>query len=746
MEDGLESLTGTWTARLTKDNSSFCVDRVLCFDTLSLPPSVKTERGKAWVFVTGSELPSLNSVPVRYFGNWVQNQKYGIQFKAVGFEIKKPNSITGIENYLRSPLFRGIGKAKAEALTRALGTDTLKAIEREDQRVKDIVGPLTALELSLIVKNTSLYSEVFDLLGIIGISSQAVLKIIDRFGGNSMNVIQLSPYRLQECNINFATCDKIALYQGYALDSYERVQGALIYKTKELENLNGDTFFDSSVIKNETFKFLNQTKKSISKEKFEELFQRVVKNHEGIISRKFPTGEYILTTQMEVAEYESSRRILSLLKTNVSTKKIEEVKRTLESYCSSSTLHLSEKQKEAVVRSLSSHISVITGGPGTGKTTITQAIIAVYERVFRGPIHLMAPTGKAARRMSEATSHDASTIHSKLGLYEWYKEEEQKPEPITNGLVIIDEASMVDQILMKKVMESIKSDDCHVLFVGDVDQLPSVGPGCVLRSLIEAQAIPTTKLTEIFRQKDGSSIVMNAIRINFGKTETIEFNDNDFVFIEANSEEEAKKKISEVYEKEISRVGVDNVALLCPLRRTKEGKYICSSDGLNPILQDIVNPKDNYSEAYKMSNGIEFRINDRVLQWKNNKTSFNGDIGIIQDIYFDGQPMFQISWDNGNVVEVPLEDMNSIELGYSMSIHKSQGSEYASVIIPMLKDQMRLPLYKRNLIYTGVTRAKERVYIVGSKEAFNKAVIDNDCSKRRSFLANRILANSDRSK
>lgn len=746
MED-IVTLTAQMQKRLTKFSSSFCIDSVLCFNTENLPPEIKTSGKKAWVNVSGTELPNLKGVTIRYFGNWVHNPKYGMQFKAISYEIREPSSLEGIKNYLSSSLFKGIGKRTVKQLVDFYGVKTIEKIKECGQEIQDFLGFKTANELKEICEKTNTYSEVYDILGKCGISSNVISKIINHFGEFAKDIIKYNPYKLQEVNVNFTTCDRIALKQGFALNTYERVQGALSHIIKKYEASTGDTYFLESMICKETFAFLNsEIKSSITKEKFDDLYNKIISKHDGVIVREFANGKFISSIILDTAEYETSEKILRLLNNKIDEKYQEKIKKALENYCKHSSVSLSQKQKEAVIKSLMNHVSIITGGPGTGKTTITQAIIAVYEKVFARQITLMAPTGKAARRMSEATKHEASTIHSRLGLYEWMKEEEQQPsESIYQGLIVVDESSMMDQILMNKVMQSIKSSDCTIVFVGDVDQLPSVGAGCVLSSMIKSEIIPTSKLTEIFRQKGDSSIVMNAIRINYGKTDKIEFNNSDFIFAEANSEEEAKSKIISLYEEEINKSGVDNVALLCPLRRTKDGKYICSSDGLNPVLQNVVNPSDNYSISYTMPNGTTFRVGDKVMQWKNNKDSYNGDLGIIRNISFDNDVVFSIDWDNGNSVEVFKDEMSSIELGYSMSIHKSQGSEYKTVIIPMLKDQMGLPLYKRNLIYTAVTRAKEKVIIVGSKEAFNKAVLDNECSQRKSFLANRIIAKQNRS-
>lgn len=739
MED-VVSIVASWTARLTKGYQSFCIDKCLSFDTHHLPNDIPTQNGKAWVTISGNDLPKLKNISVKYYGTWVRHKTYGTQFKAVSFEIIPPKSKNGIISYLASPLFSGVGKRKAEKIYKAFGENTFKVIKESPEMLNNVVGKAVAEKIVDTYNKTSNYSELFGYFAKYGLSSNMVIKIIDFFGARVSDVIKYTPYELQSCNVPFSVCDRIALDEGFAVDSYERIQGTICYKLREMEMTTGDTYFEESVLKRNALKFLNNEKKVISAEKYDQLYLQIAKNHDGIVCRKFPNDKvYAMSIIYDVAEHESCSKLQTLLNNPVKEKFKSKIDEQLNIYCSSSTIKLSAKQQDAVKNSLKNRISVITGGPGTGKTTIIKAIITVYEKVFKKDVTLMAPTGKAARRMAQATSKYASTIHSRIGIYELEGEKSSTVQTIEDGLIIIDETSMVDMLVMHKLMSAITNKECHVIFVGDVDQLPSVGAGCVLKQMIDSNVIPTTKLTEIFRQSEDSSIVMNAVRINYGKVETIDFNNNDFIFIEANSEEEAKERILECYKKEADSIGVDNVALLCPLRRTQDGKYICSSDGLNPLLQDIINPKDNYSNSYRAASGTEFRVNDRVMQWKNNKTSFNGDIGIIRNIEDDGDVIFKIEWDNGNTVEVPKEDMKTIELGYSMSIHKSQGSEYQTVIIPMLSSQMRCPLFKRNLIYTGVTRSKNKVIIIGNKDAFFKAVKDNDCSARHSFLANRLV-------
>lgn len=743
MEDSLTTVVAIWSKRLTKPFQSYCVDNCLVYDIKQLPTEIKINRKSAWIMIVGNDLPKLKNTSVRYFGNWTRGIKGQLQFKAISYEVIPPKTQKGLEAYLSSSLFKGVGKIQAKKIVSTFGDDTIKVIKESPEKLEKLIGKNDAEKVVKQFRNASSYSQLFETLGKYGVTQNMILKIYDRFGSDARNIITFNPYRLLECHMPFAQCDKIALGEGYSLDSYERIQGHFAYELQTRETQTGNTVFSEAEIGNAVYTNLNKDKKCVSIDKFKETYEKICSKNDGVVKRKLTSGNYVLSRTADYEEYEISRKLLCLSnkQTDEITKTI--IKRELDKHCEKSEIKLSEKQKLAVYNALVNHASVITGGPGTGKTTIITAIIAVYENVYRNPVILMAPTGKAARRMSEATGRDATTIHSRLGIY-GFEGAPISVDKIDNGLVIIDETSMVDLHIMSKISEYINSDRINVVFVGDIDQLPSVGAGCVLSQLIESEIIQTTRLTETFRQKDGSAIIDNAIAINSGKVEDIKFNDNDFIFVDAKSEEEAKDKILDIYLQESKLVGIDNIALLCPLRQTGNDKYLVSSNGLNPLIQDAVNPKDNYTRYYKMSNGNEFRVNDRVLQWKNTKTSFNGDIGIIKDIVEedDGDVIFTIEWDNGNTVKIPKNEMNSIELGYSMSIHKSQGSEYKTVIIPMMYDQMKMPIMKRNLIYTGITRAKQKIIIVGSKIAFNRCCQDTKYVKRTSLLANRMKCNA----
>ena len=377
--------------------------------------------------------------------------------------------------------------------------------------------------------------------------------------------------------------------------------------------------------------------------------------------------------------------------------------------------------------------TIITGGPGTGKTTIISAIISVYEKVFGKDVLLMAPTGKAARRMTESTGHPASTIHSRLRIG---TDASGSPNAITEGLVIIDEASMLDAQLIATVLDALRANEsAHIVLVGDVDQLPSVGPGAVLQNAIDSDMIPTTKLEKIYRQAgDKVDIVRNARRIKNSCTEMV-CEDKSFIQV-ACPENDLTRQIASLYVRAVKKYGIENVALLCPRRRNVGNKIPSAAESMNKILQAVINPQsDDKPEIY--IDGVKYRLGDRVIQCKNVAAISNGDLGTIAEICRSEESGAEISikWESGETTKETIATFSAarIQLAYAMSVHKSQGSEYACVIIPLISSYGDVSL-QNNLLYTAVTRAKDCVVILGEKEAVTRAITNKFCTYRMSLL------------
>ena len=397
---------------------------------------------------------------------------------------------------------------------------------------------------------------------------------------------------------------------------------------------------------------------------------------------------------------------------------------------------LSKSQVEAIKMCFSNPLSIITGGPGTGKTTVLKSILDIYSRVAKHKeVLLAAPTGLAARRMSDATGNVACTLHSALGLYHKEDDEEDKnedaieDEKLNADFIVIDETSMLDMKLVNILMDRVK-DNAHILFVGDVDQLPSVGAGNVLREMINCDIIATTHLDTVFRQAEMSRIAVNAHSINNGE---VRLNyGNDFAFIDTNSENIAEE-VKKIYVSEIAEDGVENVQVLSPFKKRGNSGTI----NLNEILRETVNPKKSNNQL--VSGSKSFRIGDKVMQIKNSENVCNGDIGFVKAITEneDGEKELEVEF-SGNRLEIyTVDDLEKLELASAITIHKSQGSEFKTVIIPILKEQYIM--LRRNLIYTAVTRAKKKIVLVGERNALFMAIGKNDIGKRNTKLKERIL-------
>ena len=736
MEEIKTSIVARFFKKISKQLSDWGAIMCVTADVHNLPTSIKPKDGKAFITITGYNLPQIEGCNVRFFGNWVTT-KYGTQLKSESYEIIPPDTEKGLIKFLSSKAFPGIGLLTAKRMVDMFSLAIIDIIESSPNKLLAVKG-ITPSKLAMFVasyKEVQNYSRLAAFLAPYGISGDAITRISKELGKDSIQKIEDNPYTLQNISgIGFKTCDRIARGLGVSLDSYKRIEGGIIDRLKTLCDGEGNMFADINDLYRETLKLLNEglDPAPINNENFKNSLELMVKKRIVVIRKE----RDVYLFQYDQAESKTARKMLWLLENEVDESDKKKIEKELEKYSSSSSIELSIKQKQAVKLSLSNRISVITGGPGTGKSTIQMAIISVYKNVFGKDVTLMAPTGKASRRMAECTGLDASTIHSKLHIYQGM---DKTPVKINSGLVIIDEVSMVDGILINNVLEAIADKNVHLILIGDIDQLPSVGPGAVLGEVISSGVIPTTRLTEIFRQKDGGIIVDNAIKINNGRYD-LKF-DQDFMLLQANNEEEAKKLVLEEYQKEVKERGIDNVALLSPLRKS-QSRFTVVSDELNKELQNAINPMGDGKIMCKFHNK-EFRTGDKVMQWKNTETSSNGDIGEIISIYEDPEIgiLVEIIWDNGNKVVANKEDLETIDLAYAMSVHKSQGSEYDCVIIPMLSCQFSR-LHKRNLLYTGVTRAKKKVIIVGDTYCISRCIAQSDTNKRNTLLADRLVVNS----
>lgn len=712
-------------------------------DLDNIPPFVQRYDGQAEFKVCGVGLPEVESVPIKLYGKWKLDPKWGPQFSAEAFEIQNPTTKSGIVKLFTGSLFPGIGAKTAKKISEVYGLDTFRIIEENPRQLLNVVPAQKIGTILTNYKKIQSYGRLVAFLAPFGISTSQCIKIHERYGDNAEQMIRNNPYCLEEISgIGFQKCDRIAIGLSVALDSDKRIEGCISEAIKTLcmagdSNAGGGHMYVKLFsLYNRTMQMLNAGNSfKVKNERFDAVLKQMVADQKIVC--RFKDNMY--PAEYEKAEYQVAQKLVKLMKNPVNEVMAKRCTEYLDTYCKENNVNLHESQAEAVLRSLSNRVSIITGGPGTGKTTIISAILACYEAVYGDNILLMAPTGKAARRMSESTHRPASTIHSRLHIY-GEPGADIDLNPIDGGLVVVDECSMVDNLLMENLMDAITNPDTQIIFVGDIDQLPSVGVGAVLGEMINSGVIPTSRLTKTFRQRNGGgTIIEDAKKINTGEYD-LEYDDS-FQFIEASGDQEASEIIMRLYRKEVAEFGIENVALLCPLRSSRNGKIITCSEMMNQRIQSAINPDAPEKASARIKNRI-FRVNDRVMQWQNTAESANGDIGEITNIAMtDDGVQITVMWESGIESKLNQTDMDSISLAYAMSIHKSQGSEYQSVIIPILSDQM-CPLFKRNLLYTGVTRAKKRVILVGDKRAIDETISKTDTNIRMTHLAKRLQHNA----
>lgn len=714
--------------------SKYCVISVKTSDE-SIPKQARsayTHRDNLIRFTAvGYELPQTDKISMILNGEW-QKGKYGQQLQVEQYEEIVPQTIEGIKGYLSSRLIKGVGEKTADLIVKRFGADSLNVIENTPERLLEIKG-ITNSKLEDI---TTSYTEsrclrdLMILLSPFNITPVTATKIYEFFGARSVDILKEDPYEL--CRISgfgFKRVDAIVRKGNCPLNSPMRIHGGIYAALDTQRNEKGHLFLEAEKLLKETSKLLNDKIPiehiRVKPDEISEMLENMILKGE-VVSNK----DNIYQTRCFVQEDETAHKVAEILSSKPENVNIEKV---LSDIRKNLGIALSQRQSEAVFMAFRSNISIITGSPGTGKTTVLKAIIEVYKEIYpKGKIMLAAPTGRASRRMAESTGIDnAKTLHSVLGLLgdsEFIKDNSK--EPLDADLIIIDESSMIDMWLAQQFFRRIKIGTKLVL-VGDVDQLQSVGAGDVFRELIKCGKIPVTILDEIFRQKKDSLIAYNAKSIN---ENNIDLNyGNDFLFFKCKTQEEAAEIICNTFCEQVEEHGIEHVQILSPYR--SEG--LAAVEQLNVCIREIVNPADEDIPDLKIGNRF-FRENDKVMQTKNNKKASNGDIGFIRKIEFDDKNdlLVTIEFSNNRIVEYGAEEMAHIELAYATTIHKAMGSEYDIVIIPVLKSHAIM--LKRNLIYTAITRAKQKVILVGQIGMLYMAIHKNDTGKRNTLLGERI--------
>jgi len=687
------------------------------------------------VTIVGNLMAPTPGEIIKMKGEWANHPKYGEQFKIVHYKTTTPASVYGIEKYLGSGLIKGIGPVMAKRIVKKFAKETLDIIEKDIERLAEVDG-IGEKRIGMIKRAWEDQKEIREVMLFLqthGVSSGYATKIFKQYGNRSIEIVKQNPYRLATdiFGIGFVTADNIAEKLGFDKDSDLRAEAGILYVLNQLSD-DGHVYYPYDGLIEKCQEILQVEGNIIVKALgVIDLDNRIViedlkgleildEKHKAIYLAKFHLAETSIANRMKTLI--NATKSIRQIKTD---KAIEWVQKQL-------SITLARKQVEAVRCAVENKVMVITGGPGTGKTTIINAILKIFSKL-KINIMLSAPTGRAAKRMSETTGYEAKTIHRMLE-FSIQKGGFQKNDehPLDCDLLIIDETSMIDTILMHHLLKAIPPTATFIL-VGDVNQLPSVGAGNVLKDIIGSGAVPVVELNEIFRQAKESLIIVNAHKINNGLIPSLQPSGpkDDFYFIEQEDPEEVLKTILELVRQRIPRRfrldPVDEIQVITPMHKGTVG-----AGNLNVELQKALNP----GEDGVIRGNRNFRVKDKVMQIKNNydKEVFNGDIGRIVSIDSENQELI-ISFD-GRDVSYDFTDLDEIVLAYAVSVHKSQGSEYPTVIMPILTQHYIL--LQRNLIYTAVTRGKKLVVMIGTKKALAIGVRNDKTEKRFTYLKYRL--------
>jgi exodeoxyribonuclease V alpha subunit len=689
------------------------------------------------VTVVGNLLSPTPGEVIKMRGEWVNNPKYGDQFKVIHYKSLVPASVKGIEKYLGSGLIKGIGPVMARRIVKKFGENTLEIIEHDIQKLSEVDG-IGEKRIDMIKNAWAAQKEIREVMLFLqshGVSSGYATKIFKHYKDQSIAVVKENPYRLATdiFGIGFITADKIAEKLGIAKNSEIRAEAGILYVLNQLSD-DGHVYYPYELLIKKCQEILEVNREVINK-----AFGTISLDKKIVIEDLNPdidefkeNNKAVYLAKYHFSETSIANKVKTLINSQKSTRKIDADK-AIDWIQKQLSISLAKKQKEAIKSAIENKVMVITGGPGTGKTTIINAILKIFSRIGT-QILLAAPTGRAAKRMSEVTGYEAKTIHRMLKYsIKGGGFEKNEDNPLDCDLLIVDEASMIDTILMHHLLKAVPKQATFIL-VGDVNQLPSVGAGNVLKDIINSQAVPVVELNEIFRQARESLIIVNAHKINTGIMPTLKIPGNkveDFYFIQKEDPEEVLKLILELITERIPKSfnldPIEDIQVLTPMH-----KGVVGALNLNITLQQILNPREDGITR----GGRNFRINDKIMQIRNNydKEVFNGDIGKIVNIDTESQEVM-ISFD-GRTVTYDYPDLDEIVLAYAASVHKSQGSEYPAVVIPILTQHYML--LQRNLIYTGVTRGKKLVVIIGTKKALAIGVKNNKTEKRYTYLKHRL--------
>jgi len=677
------------------------------------------------IVITGLLSPINIGETVQLSGDWKVHPKYGRQFAVENFTVTLPNKVEDIEKYLGSGLIRGIGPVYAKRIVQRFKDKTLEIIDKFPERLKKVdgIGKIRLKKIKESWKEQKKIRDVMIFLHAHNISTTYAIKIINTFQDNTIKVLKEDPYQLiyHIDGIGFKIADKIAQDLGTEVNSINRIMAGIIYIMRG-ETENGHTYVPEDLLVTGASEILEVDENDVRTG-----LNRLVR--EKMLVRE--EGKIYLPTLHE-AELGIARKIKRLVSKKIEIIDTEKIKDEIFLIELRNKITFEEEQKKAITSSLNSKCMILTGGPGTGKTTTTKGIIDLLERK-KLKVSLCAPTGRAAKRLEETTGREAKTIHRLLEfnpqLMRFMKNESR---PLKGNVFIVDESSMIDTTLMYSLLKGIPEDG-RLILIGDVDQLPSVGPGNVLRDLMDSGEIEVVKLEKIFRQSAESTIITNAHKINAGNPPSVKRDESsNFYFIHKNEPEEVAATIKDLVVRRLrwkyKYSPFTDIQVITPMYKGETGAH-----NLNRILQQSLNPR-----GVELLRGTRlFRSGDKVMQIKNNyeKEVFNGDIGRIMKIDLEDQ-LILVDFE-GKKTPYEFNQLDQLTLAYAATVHKTQGSEYKAVVMPLTTQHFML--LQKNLLYTAVTRAKELLILVGTMKALYIAIKNNKVTERYSYLKERIM-------
>ncbi|MEX5707447.1 ATP-dependent RecD-like DNA helicase [Parafrankia sp. FMc6] len=703
---------------------------------------VDTGRGADLLTVVGALLGAQPGESLRMRGRWGSHPQYGRQFQVEDYTTVLPATVQGIQRYLGSGLVKGIGPRFAERIVEHFGVDALDVIETEPARLIEVpgLGPKRTKAIAAAWEEQKAIKEVMVFLQGVGVSTSLAIKIYKQYGDASIGVVRTEPYRLAAdvWGIGFRTADTIAQAVGIPHDSPQRIKAGLAFTLSEATD-SGHCFLPETRLIADAVRILGVDTGAV----IEGLGELITE--EGVVREEVPGEDpeqpvaAVYLVPFHRAEISVAGQLLRLLRADedrLSVFAAVDWERALGWLHTRTGVELAAAQREAVTLALTSRVAVLTGGPGCGKSFTVRSVVELA-RARRAKVVLTAPTGRAAKRLAELTGHEASTVHRLLELRPGGDAAYDRDRPLDADLVVVDEASMVDLLLMNKLVKAVPPGG-HLLLVGDVDQLPSVGAGQVLRDLLTTGTpIPHVRLTQVFRQASESGVVTNAHRINRGDHPLVRGLDDFFLFV-AEEAEDAARITAEVVARRIpAKFGLDprrDIQVLAPMHRGPAG-----AGALNIALQEALTPSlpDRPERRF---GGRVFRVGDKVTQVRNNYDKgangvFNGTLGVVTALDNDSQTL-TVRTDEDEDVDYEFTELDELTHAYAVTIHRSQGSEYPAVVIPLTTSAWMM--LQRNLLYTAVTRAKKLVVLVGSRRAIGQAVRSAGHGQRHTALAHRL--------